>query len=76
MNVLVNLFSETWARRLGWVLIHFLWEGTVIALVLAILLRLLTNASSHTRYILAGIALLICAIAPAITWTMSAPHEA
>jgi beta-lactamase regulating signal transducer with metallopeptidase domain len=75
MNLLVHLLSEAWARRLGWVLIHFLWEGTIIALVLAVLLRLFTKASSQTRYALAGMALLICAIAPAITWTMLAPHE-
>jgi beta-lactamase regulating signal transducer with metallopeptidase domain len=75
MNLLVNLFSETWAQRLGWVLIHFLWEGTIIALVLAVLLRLLTSAFSHNRYALAGIALLMCAIAPVITWLALAPHE-
>jgi hypothetical protein len=61
MNILLNAFSEPWIQRLGWVLIHFLWEGTISALVLAIFLRLLTKASSHTRYALAGIVLLICA---------------
>jgi hypothetical protein len=71
----MNLLTASWAQRLGWVLIHFLWEGTIIALVLAVLLRLLTKASSQTRYALAGMALLICAIAPPITWTMLAPHE-
>jgi beta-lactamase regulating signal transducer with metallopeptidase domain len=75
MNILLNAFSEPWIQRLGWVLIHFLWEGTISALVLAIFLRLLTKASSHTRYALAGIVLLICAVAPAITWAMLAPHE-
>jgi beta-lactamase regulating signal transducer with metallopeptidase domain len=76
MNLLASLFSETRIERLGWVLIHFFWQGIVIALVLAVFLRLFTKASSHARYALAGIALLICAVAPMITWTMLAPQEA
>jgi beta-lactamase regulating signal transducer with metallopeptidase domain len=75
MNFLVNLFSEMWVQRLGWVLIHFLWEGTVIALLLAVLLRLLAKASSDTRYAVTGVAFLFCAIAPIFTWMMLAPHK-
>jgi ankyrin repeat protein/beta-lactamase regulating signal transducer with metallopeptidase domain len=70
MNLLANFFAEAWIERLGWVLIHFLWEGTFIALVLALLLRLLVQASSPARYAVTAGALLACALAPAITWAV------
>ena len=38
-----------WTDVIGWTLVHFLWEGTLIALVCAGLLRVLRRASAHTR---------------------------
>lgn len=70
MNAAMNLFLEPWVQRLGWVLIHFLWQGMGVALLLALALRIFAPASSHTRYVVMGSALLICGVMPVITWTI------
>jgi ankyrin repeat protein/beta-lactamase regulating signal transducer with metallopeptidase domain len=74
MNGWVNLFSEPWVQRLGWVLIHFLWQGAGIALLLAVALRLFARASSHIRYVTIGSALLLCAVMPVATWIILSPQ--
>jgi uncharacterized protein (TIGR03435 family) len=67
----VHLFgSQPWVDRLGWVLIHFLWQGTLIALVYAATRRALRTAASNTRYLLACAALSAMAAAPIVTWTV------
>ena len=77
MNLMTALFSEPWAQRLGWVLIHFLWQGAVITLLLAVTLRVLARASSHLRYGVIGAALLGCGLMPVATWIVlgTAPSE-
>ncbi len=49
----------------GWTLLHFLWQGLLIAGVAALALRLLRNASPIYRYNLACSALLACLLWPA-----------
>ncbi|MBI3713260.1 MAG: M56 family metallopeptidase, partial [Burkholderiales bacterium] len=49
---------------IGWALIHFLWQGTLVAGVTALLLMLTSNAKAQTRYAISCIALLICALLP------------
>ncbi len=68
MNASVNLFSEPWMQRMGWVLIHFIWQGAGIALLLAIALRLLDRASSQIRYSVIAFSLIVCAALPVFTW--------
>lgn len=43
--------------RLGWALIHFLWQGLVIALVLELLLGFVGRRNASLRYVLCGLAL-------------------
>jgi beta-lactamase regulating signal transducer with metallopeptidase domain len=76
MNLSAIVFSEPWVPRLGWVLIHFIWQGTAIALLLALGLRLLARASSQVRYLIIGGALFICGVMPVVTWTaLGSPSE-
>ncbi|EEF59678.1 M56 family metallopeptidase [Pedosphaera parvula] len=53
---------------LGWTLLHFLWEGLVIALVLAIAMRVLRRASASSRYVAGCLALMMMVAAPAGTF--------
>jgi len=73
MNTLL-LFAQPWAQRLGWTLLHFVWQGTAIALLYA-LIRGLTGRTlpARARYALACVALAAMALAPAATylWTGS-----
>ncbi len=53
---------------LGWTLLHFLWQGLLIAALLAACLRLLRPAAANHRYLAGCCALLLLAAAPAITF--------
>ena len=61
------------AKACGWSLIHFLWEGVLIALMLAAVLFLCRRASARLRYAVACLALLAMPLALAITVVVSAP---
>ena len=52
-------------QRLGWTLVHFVWQGTLVALVLAAVLRGLKQ--SHTRYAAACLALAVMTALPLAT---------
>jgi beta-lactamase regulating signal transducer with metallopeptidase domain len=53
---------------LGWALVHFLWQGAAIALLLALARRLLRHASANARYLAACAALLLMLVAPLATF--------
>lgn len=53
MNTLVFLVRTPFAKALGWTLVHSLWEGALIALVVGAGLLVCRPASSRTRYALA-----------------------
>ena len=57
----------TYIEPLGWALLHFLWQGTAIALLLWLVLRLSRHARPQTRGAAAGAALLLMLGAAAAT---------
>jgi HEAT repeat protein/beta-lactamase regulating signal transducer with metallopeptidase domain len=64
---------ETWRsiiEVLGWTLIHFTWQGTLVALSLAGVLRMLRGSSTNTRYAAACVALLLMSSLPLFTITI------
>src|SRR5262245_26181404 len=63
---------ETWGHIevLGWTLIHFTWQGTLVALSLAGVLRLLRGSSTNMRYAAACVALLLMSSLPLFTITI------
>jgi len=63
-------------QRLGWTLVHFLWQGTVIVIVYAILRSLLARSlSSRGRYALACGTLVSMAMAPPLTFLLTPAHD-
>lgn len=63
--------SELLVPKLGWTLLHFLWQGTVIAAAFAIFRVLLGGwLSTRGRYVLACMALMAMAAAPALTFLL------
>ncbi len=65
----------TMVESVGWVLVHFVWQGTAIALVLAALLALTSTAQATLRYALSCAALtvmLMATVATAVTVITSA----
>ncbi len=52
-------FLNNYTEALGWALLHFLWQGAVVALLLGLCLRVLRQRTAQVRYALAGLALLL-----------------
>jgi len=78
MNMLTELFSSSVAQRIGWALIHFLWQGAAVALVLAVALWLLRHRSAHARWTVSCAALALMAalpVATALTVSVVAPRQ-
>ena len=50
-SFLHSLWQSPWLERVGWTLLHFLWQGTLVAAVLAAILAGLHRASARTRYL-------------------------
>jgi uncharacterized protein (TIGR03435 family) len=77
MNLIGALSSQQWVERLGWALVHFLWQGLSIAAVYAAARRgIAGKASPNTRYLLACVALAAMMAAPLVTWGLMRPSDA
>ena len=66
MNSLVNWLSPSAMHSLGWTLLHFLWQGTAVAALAAVLMSLCRRAS--VRYAVAVGALAFMLTAPLVTF--------
>ena len=66
MTTLTNWLSPSAMHSLGWTLLHFLWQGTAIAALAAVLMTLCRRASA--RYALAVGALVLMLAAPVATF--------
>jgi hypothetical protein len=72
-----SLASQPWVERLGWTLVHFLWQGALIAALYALARRWLASASGPTtRYVLACAALAAMMAAPLVAWSLMRPSDA
>jgi beta-lactamase regulating signal transducer with metallopeptidase domain/HEAT repeat protein len=54
-------------EAVGWALVHFVWQGTLVALVVAVALRSMRDASASARYALSAGALFAMMLLPAAT---------
>jgi beta-lactamase regulating signal transducer with metallopeptidase domain len=66
MSTLTNWISPSAMHSLGWTLLHFLWQGTAVAALAAVLMTLCRRASA--RYVLAVGALTLMLAAPVATF--------
>ena len=67
METLANIFQAEIVQRLGWTLVHFIWQATAVAIILAIVLRLLRKSSANLRYITCCTALVLIVLMPIVT---------
>ena len=67
-NGLLPLLGEELSLRWIITLLHFLWQGTVLGLVAAVVGSLLQNASASIRYSLYSMALLSLPLCVAVTF--------
>jgi beta-lactamase regulating signal transducer with metallopeptidase domain len=66
---MITLLNQPWTERLGWTLLHFLWQGVLVAALYA-LARALAGGriSARGRYAIACASLLAMTVAPALTY--------
>ncbi len=55
---------------IGWTLLHTLWQGIAIAMLLAIFLFILRKKSAQTRYAFSFVAMLMMVLAVIVTFTI------
>src|SRR5690349_5583237 len=66
---MITLLNQPWTERLGWTLLHFLWQGILVAALYALARALAGNRiSARGRYAIACASLLAMSAAPALTY--------
>lgn len=64
-----SLASQFWLQKLGWTLLHFLWQGTAIVMVYVIVRAIAGRVlSARGRYALACLALVAMVLSPLLTF--------
>jgi len=58
------LLESALIQAIGWALVHFIWQGTVIAAATAIALRAMGGSRATTRYLVACVSLVVMLVAP------------
>jgi len=70
MATLETLLSQQMIERLGWTLIHFVWQAAAVALLLAAVLRGLRRSNSNVRYVVACLAMVLIVALPLVTMSL------
>ena len=66
--------ANSWGMQtLGWTLLHFLWQGALVALVLGCMLALMRGQRSQLRYAAACCGLALMVALPVVTFAHLAP---
>ena len=74
MTHIQNLLAQPACRALGWALLHFLWQGTLAALVLAACNFALRDSPARVRYAVGCLFLMVLLALPVLTFTASLVH--
>ena len=69
-----TLLSASSIDLLGWTLLHFVWQGALVAVLLAGALRLLDDHPPQVRYVVSCAALLTLFVLPVATGTVLSEH--
>ncbi|MBW8016747.1 MAG: M48 family metalloprotease [Planctomycetes bacterium] len=70
MEFFDNILTQAIVQRLGWMLVHFVWQAATVALVLAILLKMLRKSSPNLLYIVACLGLVAVVAGPVVTMNL------
>ncbi len=77
MSVMQVLSSQPWVEHLGWTLVHFIWQGSLIAVLYAAARGgVMRRSTANARYLLACAALTAMMAAPVVTWGLMRPSDA
>ena len=62
------LTQSSWADRIGWMLVHSLWQFALVALLAVVLQWALQRRSATTRYCALLAAMFVMVAVPVVTW--------
>jgi len=71
MSILQQIFSEQFIHALGWTLVHSLWQGALIGLIVALAMVFLQKFTARLRYFIYGISLFVLAGIAVVTFVSS-----
>jgi hypothetical protein len=67
MNTVGIWLEHPLVAQLGWCLVHSVWEIAAVALVAALLMKMLRNGNAQGRYLAACASLVVTAASPVVT---------
>src|SRR4051794_23639710 len=73
MSIAVAGLFSGWADRVGWMLVHSIWEVGVVGVFYAVVLAALPRQASTARYVSGCVALLVMAISLPVTFAVLGP---
>jgi len=73
MTGLENLLTNSIVHRIGWALLHFLWQGAFAGMLLAGAMWFLRGRSANLRYTIACATLVLMLAMPAVTMSLVRP---
>jgi beta-lactamase regulating signal transducer with metallopeptidase domain len=59
MSAIEMMLGSPLAQAIGWALVHLVWQGVIVAGILAAVLALLQTKSAHVRYLISCAAMLV-----------------
>ena len=67
MSAIDTILRQPVAQAIGWALLHFVWQGTLVALLTATALVTLRRSAADVRYVVSAVALSVMLTLPAVT---------
>ena len=67
MTAIDDMLQQPFGQAIGWALLQFVWQGTLIALLTAALLAALRRSGPDVRYVVSTIALALMLTMPVVT---------
>ncbi|HMF58210.1 MAG TPA: M56 family metallopeptidase, partial [Pyrinomonadaceae bacterium] len=67
MNPIQAFLAQPFTQSIGWALVHFIWQGAIVALLFGCVRASLKRSSANVRYTVACFALVLMLALPVIT---------
>jgi beta-lactamase regulating signal transducer with metallopeptidase domain len=67
MSGIERLLGEPAAQAIGWALLHFIWQGTLVGVLTACVLACLRRGAADVRYVVSAISLSLMLTLPIVT---------
>ncbi len=67
MSAIEQLLREPAAQAIGWALLHFIWQGTLVGALTALVVACLRKDAADVRYVVSAIGLSLMLTLPAVT---------